>query len=122
MEIDIKVDVSEMVDHLKKNRDKHVPEYEKAVVVYRLDLQEVLGKLAIKAGGEDYLKENYKIDLPKPINNAKEYGKYIGMLEMNESEFMTIQTHEYECIVLDEWSWNVVAKRINLSYSAKAGF
>ena len=119
--LDIKTEVwiHNLLEVLKKNKEAHIADYNKAVEVYQWDLQQALKDLSEKASGEDFLEQSYKIDLIKPINQEKEYDKYIGMLEMSEKEYISLSVEDYECMVLDDWSWMKTAKLINSSYSAK---
>jgi len=121
MDIEIKANVNELLDHLKANRKAHVADYKKAVRVYKADLRDAVTELGKKARSAAFLDHSYSVSLRKPELKLVEYNKHIAMLEMSTEDTIVIGSDEFDCIVNDNWHWLQAAKLVNFSYSSKLG-
>lgn len=88
---------------VKVNRDKHKAIVAEALEAYRKAVIEELEKRidTIKSGKAI----NIYIRLPEPEDHTDEYDTIIGMLEMTESENVTLGSVEYRSYVEDKWDW-----------------
>jgi hypothetical protein len=99
----IKVAVSDLLKHLKKNRDAHVKEYAEAMVGYREALVKELKAMTKKAiAGEDI--ELY-VRVVQPENYEQHYTEAIEILEWTVDKEVEIDRHQFKQYVQDEWQW-----------------
>lgn len=118
MNIDITVDKSELLAVLKKNRDNHRDEYEKAFAGFQKAAEEWLN---------DQLKRLHKgkvIDRPifphqVPQDHTEEYDQIIGMLEMDQSDTVPLNWSLYRQFVNDEWGWTADFTTTNSFYTSR---
>lgn len=104
----IKVKKKDLIKILKQNRDKHLKDYQLAVVGYKITLKTKL---------QDKIKElenlpadqlnnfEYSINLVQPVSYLSEYDVTLGMLEITNDKEISITPTEYRQYYLDEWSW-----------------
>jgi len=118
LKLKVNIRVATLVEALQNNLNEHRRNYEKAVKVYFADLTTAFGKIADSVAKGD-LKADHTLNMQKPVNNEKEYNKYINMLLQAEAETVEISAEEYSCIVDDNWSWAIQAALLNNSYSSK---
>jgi hypothetical protein len=118
VEIEIEVKVSDLINALKINRDKHVEEYAEAVKNYMSELTTRLKVLTKSVKNNEFRSDRYQITLAPPVDAKKMYDQYINMLSMSQKDTMNISTHEYQCFVEDEWDWAKAAKVTNSFYSS----
>jgi hypothetical protein len=118
LKLKVNIEVATLVEALQNNKYKHKQEYEKAVKVYFADLSKAIDKIAGSVAQGD-LKSEHTLNMQKPVNNEKEYDKYINMLQKATDTTVEITAEEYSCIVEDNWSWAIQAALLNASYSSK---
>lgn len=116
--IEIKVKISDLISHLKANKEKHILEYQEAKVLYFENLAKKLKTFQKSIKNKEFRSDNYAPMLAAPVNAEKQYDQYIKMLEMSQEETMTISTHEYNCFVEDKWHWAVAASTTNKFYTS----
>lgn len=114
----IKVKKSELIETLKRHKENHIIEYDKAVKAYKLETLEQLKKLLENAEND---KLNLKLNLTEPINNIKNYDKIISMFEWEVEDFVELDQDEFKEYVLDENRFTEQAKISNVLYFAKFG-
>lgn len=115
----IKVHKSELLKTLKENRAKHIAEYEVAIKAYKLEAEDQLKNLLLKAQSG---KLGLNLDIVEPVNNSANYDKVISMFEWEVEEFVFLSQDEFKEYILDENHKTEVAKLSNAAYSAKWGF
>lgn len=99
----VKVAVSDLLKHLKKNRDSHVKEYAEAMVGYRETLVKELKLMTKKAtAGEDI---ELIVRVVRPENYEQSYTEAIEMLEWTVEKEVELDRHQFKQYVQDEWSW-----------------
>lgn len=90
---------------LKENREKHVADYEKSLIGYRIEVLKVLEKALEKAKGGEYDNDNLYVMEHMPENHTSEYDQVIAMMEMSVDEIITLEASEVQQYVLDQWHW-----------------
>ena len=110
---DIKVKKADLIEKIKKNKENHIKEYDKAVVAYKEEALRQLGKLTLKVN-EGVL--NVKLDLITPVNNEENYDKILEMFEWEVEDEVTLEQDEFKEYVQDEFDFAVTAKFSNTAY------
>lgn len=114
----VTVNTKELLQKIKANREKHVQEYNEAVVGYKEALEQRGKEVA-----DNFLSKIAKATLPEaepvpvyadsvnlvvPVSHQEDYDQVIEMLEMSlnaGTEKQDIQTDEFACYVRDNWKW-----------------
>lgn len=114
----IKVKKKELLEKVKANKEKHVKEYEKAVIAYKLEALEQLNTLMVEAEkGERQL----RLNLVEPVDNSNNYDKIIKMFEWEVEDLVELSQDEFTEYILDENSFAERAFLSNSSYIGKWG-
>lgn len=99
----VKVAVSDLLKHLKKNREAHIKSYNEAMEGYREALVKELKVMTKKAtAGEDI--ELY-VRVVRPESYEDSYTEAIEMLEWTVEKEVEIDRHQFKQYVQDEWQW-----------------
>jgi hypothetical protein len=111
----------ELLDIVKSNKEKHIKDFNEAVVDYKALVVKVTtanNKLA-KTGD---LVEIRKIKAvpAEPNSYENNYAKAIRMLELSVEDIIDIEEDVFNQLVLDEWDWKHRFTVSNASY--KAGY
>lgn len=107
-----------LLETLKTNLAKHESTHEEAVAGYIEAAEKALKtKLKeIKQGKATAL----HFSLTPPQNMSREYKTVISMLEMSESETVTLTQSQFEQLILDRWNWKMNWLASNAGYSSTA--
>ena len=110
----VKVNKVDLLKVLRENRDKHRSLFLEALEGYREKVVELLtiNLDNVKAGKEIVT----FLNLPVPKDQTTEYDKVIRMLEMSIDEAFELSDDEFQCYVLDEWSWKEAVTMSNSRY------
>lgn len=112
----VKVAVSDLLKHLKKNRDAHTKEYAEAMIGYKETLVKELKVMTKKAAaGEDI--ELY-VRVVKPENYEQSYTEAIEMLEWTVDKEVELDRNQFKQYVQDEWQWKQTFARTAALYKA----
>lgn len=110
---DIKVKKSDVLEHLKKNKEAHILEYQQAVLDYKEEALNQLKELTKKAKNGDL---QIYLQLTTPVDNTKRYDKLITALQWEIEEAITLSQSEFNEYVHDEFSWATASKLSNTAY------
>lgn len=113
----IPVKKATLLEILKKNRIKHVEDYNEARELYLKAYCKLLKEILKKAEKEGVTTRN--ISIVEPVSYEKDYSQIIGMLEMSTEEQVEISASEYMAYVEDKWSWKESWASISTSYTGK---
>lgn len=112
----VKVQKSELIAVLKKNRDIHEKDYSDAVCGYRLLVEKELKKrLKLVQSGEKF---DLYFNLNRPESHVKDYDDVIGMLEISSDEEVDVKMEEYLKYYKNEWNWQEGWKSTYSGYAA----
>jgi hypothetical protein len=115
----VNVDRLELLEILKKNREKHVAEYNLAVAGYPAAMIKELQD-QIKAVKKGTVKELH-LRLPRPTSYEENYTEVIEMLEMSVDKTIHLDRSGFKSYIKDEWGWSGAFKAMSSSYSSFAG-
>ena len=114
---DVKVNRTELLDIVRKNKEKHIAEFNEAVSDYL--------EVVIKIADENLdLATTRELDLiakikpmpAPPTSYESSYARSIRMLELSVDEIVELDEHTFNQLVLDEWQWKQMFTTSNLSY------
>lgn len=114
----VTVKKDDILEILRANRDKHREVFAEAVEGYK---QEAISQLhshlnAVRNGKLDTV----FVQLTPPTNQTKEYDRAIRMIEMDQSDTVVLSEKDFQCYVMDDWSWKRRWLEANSTYSAAA--
>ena len=104
----------DLLKALRENLVKHEQDYTEMSVAYQ--------KLAVKSLEERLyaLAKNpvadLNFDLSPPTNYAKAYKQAITMLEYEQREVIELDASEFQCLVMDDWSWKASHEHSKLAF------
>ncbi len=102
--LDITVKKTELLVILKKNREQHKIDYDRAIQLWRKDFERVVSELQIQ-GCEDFPESLEDIRDSCPVSYVTQYDDVIEMFEMGVNEQILLTTDTYRTFCKDEWSW-----------------
>jgi len=115
---EVEVQVDELLEVLRDNRDTHTEQYEMAWKGFSKKMVEVL---------EENLKharlgmpERVKVYLDTPTDHSEDYDRAIAMLEMTKragNDKVVISAKQYTQLVDDDWGWKQQFTHTNSSYT-----
>jgi len=112
----VKVNKSQLIETLEKNKAAHIKEYEEAVIAYREEATKELARLSVKLSEG---KLNLKLDLVTPVNKSDEYDKVIEMFNWEVEDQVELTQGEFNEYVHDEMPFAKAAKFSNATYLGK---
>lgn len=137
----VTVDRQQLIETLKKNREKHQKDYQDSLDGYKEDASAELAKqvqIAQKkiADNEEMLKNRINnfdpneplsdaltvlssvvLKLKAPRDHTRSYDVAISMAEWEVSETVELTQSQFQCFVLDDWDWTAEFNAINATYS-----
>ena len=139
----VEVNREKLLTTLKKNREVHVHDYEKAKAGYKSVLlervndafseaQKILEKRyeAMKVRVADlteadiekqrdtmYLVDSVQIEMKVPRSFVKEYDAAIAMATWDVRETLELTYAEFTCFVRDEWDWKSGFDAVSIMYA-----
>lgn len=102
----VKINKEELLSIVRENKDKHVRQYEEAVVDFRTAVIKITtenSKLA-KTGDLDKISKIKSIP-NKPSSYEDNYNRAIRMLELSVEDIIELEEDIFNQLVLDEWQW-----------------
>jgi len=114
---DVKVSRTELLDIVRKNKEKHVKEFNEAVE----DFKKAVIKIAeenlklVQSGNLDEIAK-VKANPAKPTSYESSYTRAIRMLELSVDDTIELDEHTFSQLVLDEWEWKKSFEFSNSTY------
>jgi hypothetical protein len=110
----VKVAVSDLLTHLKANREKHISDYTELMVEYRKAVIEAFAtKLKAAKKEEDV---HHTIDVIRPADYTESYDTAITQLEWTVDTEVDLDQHEFAQYVEDKWSWSNMFTQTQRAY------
>lgn len=99
----VRVHKDELTEIVKENREKHRELFEQAVEGYRKRAEEILVEHIerIQAGKV----EQVRVSLPAPEDHTEDYDRVLRMLDMSIDDEISLEAHDFQRYVMDDWSW-----------------
>jgi hypothetical protein len=117
-----KVNIKELVDTLKKNREEHVEIVEEAQAAFREEfISRVDAMLEDAKSGKPI---STHVGLVVPSIHTSAFDNAIGLMEMTmraDETTIEIDAGEYERFVRNNWEWTDKFRASNSGYSNKLG-
>lgn len=109
----IQVKKADLIVKIKENKENHVKEFDKAVMLYKVEALKQLIMLHDKvvAGALDA-----KLDLITPVDNSDNYDKILEMFEWEVKEVVELEQSEFQEYVQDTTDFAVTARLSNMMY------
>ena len=112
----VKMNRSELLDIVRKNKEKHILEYKEAVADYLLVIKKIAEQNVKIATSNRKVVEastdlnsinvvSYKSFPQQPSTFELEYSRAIRMLELSVEDVIELEDHIFNQLVLDEWEW-----------------
>lgn len=114
---EIKVNKTELLAALTKNRTEHREIFLEAQENYRKAVIAELERSLADARAGRQIRVN--ITLVSPVDQTKDYDRAIRMLHMSMDNIIELDQQEFSSYVLDDWSWKRQFTASNINYSAK---
>lgn len=113
----VRVNKHELIELLKKNRNKHEQEYKEAFKGYiKISIEKLEESLEqFKAGKLTELKWR---EAP-PRDNTKDYDRVLEMLKLSVDNEIELTNDEFSNYVQDDWSWKDSWLMSNTKYLSK---
>ena len=111
----IKVEKSELIDILEKNKKVHIKEFKDTWSGYKEDVQSWMEKQVLNLrSNKDF---EVRFEGTMPYSNEEDYTKILGMLELSVDTEVDLTTEEYTSYVQDDWEWKHHFSAMNSTYS-----
>ncbi len=104
MKIEVSVERKSLIERLKKNREKHQKEFEKAIQLWQNDLKEEIAKIEV----EKHTHFPDKLELMQricPVSYLNDYDDLIDMFEMGVNDQILLESEAFRKFCRDEWDW-----------------
>lgn len=113
----VKIKTQELLEVLRKNRETHQADFDKAIVGYReAVVKEIKTALRRAEEGKDV---NTLVSAVKPSNYVKSYDTVIRMLEMSSEDTVELTMQEFNQYVQDEWHWKQEFAATSMLYNKR---
>lgn len=114
----VKLNKGDLLKIVRENKETHVNEFNESVEDYKAAVL-VVAKNNLKAAKTGEV-EKFKFESfpAKPVSHENEYNRAIRMLELSVDEEITLQEHEFQQLVLDEWTWKHQFATANATYKS----
>jgi hypothetical protein len=114
----IKVNKAELISTLQKNRAQHRKIFEEACAGYE---KEVIRELQAQLKrAKEGIRRSIYISIAAPTDQTKEYDRAIAMLNMSVDNEVMLSERDFQCYVLDDWSWKQDFLKSSSLYSQTA--
>lgn len=115
----VRVFKNELLETVKKNRDKHVAEYDEAIEGYKTSVARIAKSNNKLAKSRDLKKiEMIKPYPARPVSYQDCYDRAIAMLTMSVDEHVELTEDVFNQLVLDNWDWKRTFDSTNAIYKS----
>jgi len=101
----VTVKVADLLDLLKKNRDRHKEQFELAGQGYWKKVNQTIQKLSDKRNDPKRTPDDISISIKKPVSHLEEYDTAIEMLKMHIGETFELSKEDFQNYAMDKWEW-----------------
>jgi hypothetical protein len=98
-------DKNKVLERLRENRDGHAAKVIEAQSVYQAQVTEELSKRLEQARAGKPVDPSFLAKFPIPQDYTKEYDRVIDRLETTDDKTVTLEDHEFNQWMRDEWDW-----------------
>lgn len=102
----VKVNKEDLLKVVIENRGKHVNEYQESLEDYKKAILKLAHEnLKLAKTGDIAAISRHKSWPSAPLSYESEYNRAIKMLEMSVDNELEIESHVFNQLAMDEWSW-----------------
>lgn len=117
MPAEVTITKSELRAVLVTNREGHREKFLAAQDAYRKRVIDILdARLEDARKGRDV---DMHFRLPVPQDHTEDYDREIRMLDMEVGDTITLREHEFDQLVMDNWSWTPTFAATNSVYAVE---
>jgi len=110
----VKIKTKELLNVLLTNREKHIADYDEAMIGYReIATNELAVMLDQARAGEKIIRS---VSAVEPRSHAESYDTAILMLEMSSDAIVELTMAEFSQYVEDKWTWKDAFNVTNSTY------
>lgn len=99
----VRIEKSEFIDKVSRNRDQHREVFEKALEGYRsrmeLELRRRLHDLRRGRSVDQWIR------LPEPEDHTDDYERVLTMATMSVDDIIELAADDFAMYVMDQWHW-----------------
>jgi len=114
---EVNVNPGELLEILKKNRQRHVENYAIAMEERTIEVGNKLAKYHEKLSDPEFQMPEL-VKFPAPQNNVEDYDRAIMMAEMTKDETINLDRNQFDSLVMDNWHWQKEFMRTSSLYAA----
>jgi hypothetical protein len=118
MAMTINASRSTLITTLSDNKNRHVEEFQEAMLGWRKQIAEIFDNIAQEARDGKLTKipsKAWRHDVPQ--SHIKDYECAIAMLGMHTGDTVEISTADFQRFVQDDWDWKDQFRATNAMYS-----
>lgn len=108
---------SDLIAKIKENKENHINEYNRAVILYKEEALRQLENLKLLVSRGEL---GIKLNLVTPVNNSDNYDRIIEMFEWEVKDTVDLTQNEFLEYVQDETDFAIAAKLSNSTYSSSS--
>ncbi|OJJ23729.1 hypothetical protein BKI52_05105 [marine bacterium AO1-C] len=102
--VEVTVKRTDLIDRLKKNREKHQREFQQAIALWQQDLAEAIKNLDV-ANQTEFPKDISELEEHCPESYIEAYDDIIEMFSMAIKEEVLLDSDAFRNFCRDEWDW-----------------
>jgi hypothetical protein len=111
----VKVKRDELLAKLEVNRSNHRQLFLDAQEGYRQMVIQELDKSLNDAREGRAIRTH--IAMQAPQDHTDDYDNVVAMLGMSVDEVIELDAHDFQCYVMDKWTWAAAANLLNSTYA-----
>lgn len=119
MELNSKMNRSELLDTLRTNRDEHVALHKKALVRYEAALVKELKKQLARAEAKKKVNHSFLFKFPVPESHEASFNQVIDLLEHDVRDEIELSRADFQRFMRNEWEWSNQWATTNSTYNVR---
>lgn len=117
----VKVNRLALLETVKRNREKHVTDYEESLAGWKVEQEKALAnalKTFRKTHEPLYVPGERSVLLRQPKSHEDDYDRAIRMLELCVEEDLELPMNDFDQWVMDNWQWQNDFSNIKALYAS----
>jgi len=101
----VKIKKEDLLQVLQENRANHATWLAEVAIERKREMLDLLDNHVSRLESDDNFQGLEKYSFPMPQNNDDAYEKAIRMVELTQDKVIELHEHQFDCLVMDNWSW-----------------
>jgi hypothetical protein len=118
MEMKSTIEKEVLLEKLRENRERHRTVFLEALKGYREHAEKVLAEHI--ASLKDGRSPEIRISISRPEDHTQDYDRVIGMVELDQGVYFTLDEHAYAEYMMDDWVWKRQWLKMSSGYAPEA--